>query len=144
MVSGVCRDGVEEGTKLPLFIEYLSGWVLQDEIACTLSHNKRLIGSYRRVYMEEWRGVEGWICHTVKRFKLLQPCFDQITWNPFVCVTHEALMIESECSWEASSLVKSAFVAILVRFVVSVILYICSWRVLWLHSCVRNARIVSK
>ena len=32
----------------------------------------------------------------------------------------------------------------LVRFVVSLILYICSWRVPWLCACGRNARNVAK
>ena len=87
----------------------------------------------------------GWPCHTVKRFRLLQPCFDHLTWNPFVCVTQGVLTrLNQSVVEKLPSLVKSAFVAILVKFVVSVILYMCSWRVLWLHSCGRNARNVSK
>ena len=57
MVSGVCRDGLEEGTRAQLFIECLSGRLLQGKIACTVSHNIRLLG--RRACAERWRGREG-------------------------------------------------------------------------------------
>ena len=59
------------------------------------------------------------------------------------CLEFDQSVVEKLPSF-VSSFRKHYKPAFLVRFVVSLILHICSWRVPWLHGCGRNAENVAK